>query len=78
MECPVCKSVFPKFKEILMIVDRVFYCHRCCSRLISYPDGEGGCLVEDDRTGEKWMAIEKSGPGYPQMHLFLGKKEGQR
>jgi hypothetical protein len=78
MECPVCKSVFPKFKEILMIVDRVFYCHHCSSRLISYPDGEGGCLVEDDRTGEKWMAVEKSCSGYAQMNLFGGKNEGQK
>jgi len=60
MECPVCGGVFPKFKEVLMIVDRVFYCHHCCSRLISYPDGEGSCIVEDDCTGEKWMAVEKA------------------
>ncbi len=54
MECPVCKTDFPKFKEILMIVDRSFYCYQCCCRLISYPDGKGGCLVEEDRTGKKW------------------------
>jgi hypothetical protein len=70
MECPVCKSVIPKFKEILTIVDRVLYCQHCCCRLISYPDGEGGRLVEDDRTGEKWMAIEKSRSGYEEMNFF--------
>jgi hypothetical protein len=60
MECPVCKAVFPKFKEILMIVDRFFYCYHCCCRLISYPDGEGGCFVEEDRTGEKWKKVERA------------------
>ena len=60
MECPVCKTVFPKFKEILMIVDRFFYCYHCCCRLISYPDGEGGCFVEEDRTGEKWRKVERA------------------
>ena len=59
MECPVCKTIFPKFKEILMKVDRSFCCHHCWSRLISYPDGEGGCTVEEDFTGEKWRRIEK-------------------
>jgi hypothetical protein len=60
MECPVCKTVFPTFKEILMLIDRSFYCHHCWSRLISYPDGEGSCLIEDDRTGEKWKKVEKA------------------
>ena len=54
MECPVCKCVFPKFKEILIKVDRSFHCHHCWSRLISYPDGENGCRVEEDFTGKKW------------------------
>jgi hypothetical protein len=59
MECPVYKSIFPKFKEVLMRVDRSFYCHHCWSRLISYPDGEGGCTVEEDLTGEKWRSMKK-------------------
>jgi hypothetical protein len=58
MECPVCKTVFPKFKEILMIVDRFFYCHHCFCRLISYSDGKGGCFVEEDRTGDKWRTVK--------------------
>jgi len=57
MECPVCKTVFPKFKEILMIVDRAFYLYHCCCRLISYL---GGCFVEEDRTGEKWRKVERA------------------
>ena len=60
MECPLCKSVFPKFKEILMLVDRSFYCHCCWNRLISYPDGEAGCKIEVDPMGEKWKKIEKA------------------
>ncbi len=38
MECPRCKNIFPKFKEILIMVDRSFYCPNCWTRLISYPD----------------------------------------
>ncbi len=60
MECPVCKKVFPKFKEILMIVDRSFYCHNCWNRLISYPDGEAGCRIEVDPLGGKWKKVEKA------------------
>lgn len=59
MECPVCKRVFPKFKEVLMRVDRSFYCHHCSSRLISYPDGKGGCTVKEDLTGEKLKKLER-------------------
>jgi len=57
---PSLQECFPKFKEILIIVDRVFYCDHCWSRLISYPDGEGGCFVEEDRTGEKGKKVEKA------------------
>jgi len=60
MECPICKNVFSKTKEVLMMVDRSFYCHHCWSRLISYPDEEGNCLVEEDITGEKWRDIKKN------------------
>jgi hypothetical protein len=60
MECPICKNVFPKFKEILMIVDRSFYCDCCWSRLISYPDGKGGWLVEEDVIGDKWRGMKKA------------------
>lgn len=59
MECPVCKRVFPKFKEVLMRVDRSFNCHHCWSRLISYPDEESGWRVEVDLTGEKWRSMKK-------------------
>jgi DNA-directed RNA polymerase subunit RPC12/RpoP len=55
MKCPVCKKAFPKFKEILIKVDRSFYCHRCWSRLFSYYDGKGVCKVEEDFTGKKWL-----------------------
>jgi hypothetical protein len=53
----VCKTFFPKFKEILMIVDSAFYRYHCCCRLISYP---GSCFVEEDSTGEKWRKGEKA------------------
>jgi hypothetical protein len=59
MECPACKSVFPKFKEILIMVNRSFYCYHCWRRLISYPDGEVGWRVEEDFAGEKWKKLEK-------------------
>ena len=59
MECPVCKIVFPKFKEILIMVNRSFYCYYCWRRLISYPDGEVGWRVEEDFAGEKWKKLEK-------------------
>ena len=60
MECPVCKSVFPKFKEVLIMVNRSLYCHHCRSRLISYPDEESGWRVEEDLAGEKWKKLEKA------------------
>jgi hypothetical protein len=59
MECPMCNNVFSKVEEILMVVDRSFYCHHCWSRLISYPDGEGGYRVEEDITGDKWRMIKR-------------------
>jgi len=59
MECPVCKRVFPKFKEVLIMVKRSFYCHHCWSRLISYPDKETGWRVEEDLTGDKWKKVER-------------------
>ncbi len=59
MKCPVCKSVFPKFKEVLMLIDRSFYCHHCWNRLISYPDGENECRIEVDPTGEKWKEVQE-------------------
>ena len=59
MECPVCKNAFPKFKEILITVDRSFHCHRCWSRLISYPDEKGPCRVEEDFTGKKWQSAKE-------------------
>jgi hypothetical protein len=59
MECPVCKSAFSKVEEILHMVNRSFYCIHCWSRLVSYPDGEEGCRVEEDWMGEKWRLIEK-------------------
>ena len=58
MECPVCKGVFPKFKEILILVDRSFYCHCCWNRLISYPNGKGECRIEADPFGEKWKKVQ--------------------
>lgn len=59
MECLVCKSVFPKFKEVLIMVKRSFYCHHCWSRLISYPDKETGGRVEEDFTGDKLKKVER-------------------
>jgi hypothetical protein len=59
MECPMCNNVFSKVEEILMVVDRSFYCHHCWSRFISYPDGEGGYRVEEDITGDKWRMIKR-------------------
>ncbi len=59
MECPVCKRIFPKFKEILMLIDRSFYCDHCWNRLISIPDGETGCRIEVDPLGEKWQKAQK-------------------
>jgi hypothetical protein len=59
MECPRCKNVFLKFKEILIMVDRSFYCHHCWSRLISYPHGEGKCRIEVDPLGEKWKKAQE-------------------
>lgn len=57
MEWPVCKTVFRKFKEILMIVDMAFSHSDCCCRLIPYPSG---CSVEENRTGEKWRKGERA------------------
>ncbi len=42
MECPICRNAFSKAKEILMIVDRGFYCHHCGNQLISYPYEKDG------------------------------------
>ncbi len=63
MECPVCKNVFPKFKEILMLVDRSFYCPRCWNRLIYYPDGEAECRIEVDPVGGKWEKVQRGALG---------------
>jgi hypothetical protein len=62
MECPVCKCVFPKYKEILILINRSFYCHHCWSRLISYPDPESGCRVETDPLGDKWEKLAGTAP----------------
>ena len=60
MECPICKSVFSKVKEVLIIrptagvstvLDR-------WSRLISYPHGGGNYFIEEDFSGEKWKHIK--------------------
>ncbi len=59
MECPICKNIFPKLKEILIIVDRTFYCPHCWSRLISYPDGESGWRIEEDCIGEKCKKLRE-------------------
>jgi hypothetical protein len=53
MECPRCKNVFSKLKEILIIADRTFYCPHCWNRLISYPDQKNGWRIEEDCIGEK-------------------------
>ena len=60
MQCPVCNNVFPKFKEVLIMVNRIFYCHQCWSRLISYPDGESGWRIEEDCTGEKCKRLKEA------------------
>jgi hypothetical protein len=59
MECPVCKNAFSKAGEILLMVNRSFYCIHCWSRLVSYPDGEEGVRVKKDWMGDKWRTIEK-------------------
>ena len=59
MECPICKSVFPKVKEVLIMADRGFYCPQCWSRLISYPHGGGNYFIEEDVTGDKWKKIKQ-------------------
>ena len=59
MECPICKSVFPGYKEILIMVDRSFYCHHCWNRLISFHRGKGKWRVEEDRLGEKWKKSKR-------------------
>jgi hypothetical protein len=58
MESPVCKSAFSKVEEILLMVNRSFYCIHCWGRLVSYPDGEKGYRVEEDWMGDKWRMIE--------------------
>ncbi len=58
MECPICKSVFSRVKEILIMADRSFYCPQCWSRLISYPHEGGQCSIEEDVTGEKWKKMK--------------------
>jgi hypothetical protein len=60
MKCPVCKKAFPRFKEILIKVDRSFYCHGCWSRLIAQFDGKGVCRVEEDFTGKKWQSAKEN------------------
>jgi DNA-directed RNA polymerase subunit RPC12/RpoP len=60
IECLICKSVFPEYKEILIIVDRGFYCHHCWSRLISFHHGKGKWRVEEDLLGEKWKKFKKA------------------
>jgi len=59
MECPVCKRAFSKVEEMLLMVNRSFYCIHCWGRLVSYPDGEEGYRVEEDRMGDKWRKMEK-------------------
>jgi len=59
MERPVCKRGFSKVEEILLMVNRSFYCIHCWSRLVSYPDGEERYGVEEDWMGDKWRVIEK-------------------
>jgi hypothetical protein len=44
MECPVCKSVFPKVKEVLIMADRDF---------------GGNYFIEEDFTGDKWKKIKQ-------------------
>lgn len=60
MECPICKSIFPKFKEVLIIVNRSFTCHHCRGQLISYPDEKGNWIIEEDFAGEKWKKAIKT------------------
>lgn len=58
MECPVCKTIFSNVEEMLMRVDRSFYCHHCWSRLLYYPDRKEECCIEEDITGEKWRTMK--------------------
>jgi len=51
MESPMCKSAFSKVEEILLMVNRSFYCIHCWGRLVSYPDGEKGYRVEERLDG---------------------------
>lgn len=67
MECPVCKTVFSNVEEILMMVDKSFYCHSCWSRLIYYPDRKGGCPIEADITGDKWRSTKGMIPVHPKL-----------
>jgi len=60
MECPVCKGVFSKVKEVLIMADKTFYCPQCWSRLISTPRGGGRDSIEEDITGDKWKKIKRS------------------
>jgi hypothetical protein len=60
MECPICNGVFPEYKEILMMIDRSFYCPLCWNRLISFHRGKGKWRVEEDRLGEKWKKLKRA------------------
>jgi len=66
MDCPVCKTIFSNVEEILMAVDKSFYCHHCWSRLIYYPDRQGGCCIEEDITGDKWRRVKDITPFQPR------------
>jgi len=55
----MCERSFCEVKDILIMVDRSFYCHNCWCRLISYPDGEGGYLIEEDITGDRWRRMKE-------------------
>jgi DNA-directed RNA polymerase subunit RPC12/RpoP len=59
MECPICKVVFTKVKEVLIMADRTFTCPHCWSRLISYPHGGGKDSIEEDITGDKWIEVRQ-------------------
>jgi len=62
MECPMCKTSFSTVEEILIMVDRRFYCRHCWCRIVSYPDGKDEYVVEEDITGEKWRSMKKTIP----------------
>jgi len=60
MEFLRCKNTFTLAQEILMTVDRIYYCKKCWCRLIASPNGKGGWRIEEDISGDKWRKVEKA------------------